>query len=360
MRILQVIESMTRGGAERLALELAREFAAAGHQSGILCLSAPGPWAETLKVEGLYAGCIAKRLGADLTCIERLARFIRDYDADIVNTHLFTANLWTRLAGLARRRWRLVVTLHNIDSWRRPIHKALDHCLSRAADHYVAVAAPVAAYWRKNGAQRTALTTIPNAVRCNATTYTRPLESLPATIRACGRLVPQKGFHILVEAASLMAASGIKFDLEIIGEGPERARLESMVMDKGLCDEVRFLGERDDARSLVAEADMVALPSLREGLPLVLLEAMHAGRPIVATRLDAVEYALTHEREGLLVKPGSPAALAKGMERMIALPGCAAAMGLAAKNRAGRDFAIKRVADSYLRLYQDLVPGGSP
>jgi len=360
MRILQVIESLTRGGAERLAVELAREFAGAGHHSRLVCLSSPGPWAEGIEREGLYAGCLGKRPGADISCVGKLRRFIREFEPDIVNSHLFTANLWTRLAGLGRRPWRLVVTLHNVDSWRRDVHRALDHVLIRAADRYVAVGPAVAAYWRRHGVRGARLAVIPNAVGWNGTPYVRPFLRKRPVLRACGRLVPQKGFDVLVEAAGLVASRGVEFTVEIIGEGPERARLVRAVRRLGLDGAVGLPGARDDARELIASADVFLMPSLREGLPLVLLEALHAGRPVLASRLGALAGVVTAGSEALLVEPGSPGALARGIERLLSNPDEAVAMGLAGRQRARREFTMERAAGSYLALYSRLLAGGAP
>jgi len=360
MRILQVIESLTRGGAERLALELAGEFKAAGHESRILCLRAPGPWAREAEQAGVYAGCIGKKPGIDASCVPRLRRFIDGFDADVVNSHLFTANLWTRLAGLGRRPWRLAVTLHNVDSWRGPLHRAVDRCLARAADHYIAVGPAVSDYWRRQGLSRWVMSLIPNAVRWNGAAYHRPFATASTVIRACGRLVPQKGFDVLVEAAFLALGAGARFTVEIIGDGPERRRLESAVRRRRLQGRVSFLGARDDARELIARADIFVLPSLREGLPLVLLEALHAGRPVVAARLPALEGVVADGREAVLVEAGSPGALAAGIQRLVADPARAAAMGLAGREKARRRFSIKRAARDYLRLYRNLLEGRRP
>lgn len=359
MKILQVIESLTRGGAERLAIELAREFAGAGHESRIVCLSSPGPWAEGLEREGLYAGCLGKRPGADISCVGKLRRFIREFEPDIVNTHLFTANLWARLAGLGRRPWRLVVTLHNVDSWRRPVHRALDHVLTRAADQYVAVGPAVAAYWRRGGVRGARMGVIPNAVRWNEVPYVRPFERKRPVLRACGRLVVQKGFDVLVEAAGLLAGRGAKLTVEIIGEGPEHGRLAHAVHRLGLDGTVSLTGARDDARELIASADAFIMPSLREGLPLVLLEALHAGRPVVASRLTALAGIVRARSEAILVDPGSPGALARGIERLLSKPDEAVAMGLAGRERARCEFTMERAAASYLALYSRLLEGGA-
>ncbi|MCD6405747.1 MAG: glycosyltransferase, partial [Planctomycetes bacterium] len=320
-----------------------------------VCLSRPGGWAAQLEAEGLYAGCLDKRPGVDISCVSRLRRLIGDLSPDIVHTHLFTANFWTRVAGLGTRPWGLVATLHNVDTWRSSLHRTADRLLSGAADRYVAVGNEVGRYYLSEGIRATRLLVIPNAVDWNGREGQPPLQNPLATIRACGRLVPQKGFDVLVEAAGILAARGERFRLEIIGDGPERRRLETAIDRKGLAGRVFLTGERDDARDLVAACDIFVMPSLREGLPLVLLEALHAGRPIVATNLPALSGVVKDGREACLVKRGSPGALAAAVSRMLAERGWARALAAAGQRRARREYSIERAADSYIDIYRKVI-----
>jgi glycosyltransferase involved in cell wall biosynthesis len=270
----------------------------------------------------------------------------------VVNTHLFTANLWGRLAGLRRRDWGLVVTLHNLDTWRGPMHRLADVALSGVPDRYVAVGPAVGRYYQREGVAAGKLSVIPNAIRWNGTHCPTPLVNGKPIVRACGRLVPQKGFDVLLEAAEALKRRGTAFELEIIGEGPQRPALEAMRENRGLSESVRLLGARDDARELIAAADVFVMPSLREGLPLVLLEAMHAGRPIVATRLPALEGVAEDGRESVLVEPGSPQALARGIERVLHDRCTARAMGEAGRRHAQKSFSMRRAAEEYLEVYR--------
>lgn len=350
MRVLQVIESLTRGGAERLVVELAREYARLGHESRVVCLSSPGPWAERLAAEGLYAGCLGKRRGFDPSIIGKVNGLIDELASDVVNTHLFTSNLWTRLAALRRRDWGLVVTLHNVDTWRRLHHRALDCALVRVADHYVAVGEEVERYWRGHGVPGARMTLIRNAVDWNGRKCPRPLANGAALIRACGRLEPQKGFDVLVEAAGVLAGGRRGFVVEILGGGPEKERLQRLIETRGLRDRVKLVGERD-GREFIAAADILVLPSRREGLPLVLLEALHAARPVVASRLPSLVAVVADGREALLVEPDSPMALARAIERLMADPVAARAMAAQGRALAGREFSIERAASSYIDVF---------
>jgi len=357
MKVLQVIEALTLGGAERLVVELAHEYHRRGLDSKVLCLSQPGPWAAPLEAAGLFAGCIGKHRGVDFHALAALRRRIRELAPDIVHSHLFTANLWTRLASLPSKKHGLVITVHIVDSLPTPVHYLADRLLAPVADRYVAVSAAVHDHYTAHGIPLQRLRTIPNGIKWDGIESVEPFTRPVPLIRACGRLVPQKGFEQLIRAAAILAKRGRDFTIEIIGEGPERARLTQQIETAGVVDRVKLLGSRDDSRRLIAECDVFVLPSRKEGLPLVILEAMHAGRPIVASNLSCLSGVLSDDKEAVLVEVDSPEALAAALARMFADPSAAKAMGRLAQTRARADFSIERAASSYIEVYDEILGG---
>lgn len=357
MRVLQVIEALTIGGAERLVIELTRELAARRVDSRILCLSAPGAWARDAETDGLYAGCLGKNPGLDLSIVSKLKGAIERLAPDVVQSHLFTANLWARLAALWPRRWRLVTTLHNQDAWRGWRHRAADRLLARVPDACVAVSEAVAGYYGNHGIPAGRLSVIPNGIAPGSELPVEPLSAGVPVIRACGRLVPNKGFDVLVSAARLLCDRGASFRLEIVGDGPVRSELEKAIGDAGVSDCVRLLGERTDARSLIAGADVFVLSSRLEGLPLVVLEALHAARPVVATDIAGLMGIVENGVTGLVVPVENPAGLAGAVERLIRDPALARRLGLEGQRLARSQFSIGRTADAYMALYATLVNG---
>jgi glycosyltransferase involved in cell wall biosynthesis len=349
---MQVIEALTVGGAERLVVELAGEFAQRGVENGVLCLSTPGRWARDLDSRGLYLGCVGKSRGVDLAALGVLKRRIREFAPDVVHSHLFTANLWTRLAFRKRRRHAAVVTLHNIDDWRRAIHRFADGVLRRATDAFVAVSPAVRDYYVLSGLRPESIAVIPNGIGWSEEEPAEPLRADVPVIRACGRLVPQKGFAALIEAARILDTRRVPFRMEIVGDGPERARLEELITRHGVAHKVTLAGGRDDARRLIASCDVFVLPSLREGLPLVVLEALHAGRPIIASDLDGLRGVLEDGDNALLVDPGSPAALASAVEKLLADRTVARAIARKGRASARSRFSIEQAAQSYLDVYE--------
>jgi glycosyltransferase involved in cell wall biosynthesis len=165
------------------------------------------------------------------------------------------------------------------------------------------------------------------------------------TILAVGRLVPKKGFPVLIEAASRLLAP---FRLRIVGEGPERPKIEAAIAAHALGDRVELAGPRthDDLPAEFAAAHIVVVPSItdatgdRDGLPNVVLEAMSSGRPVVASDVGAVSSAVVDGRTGVLVPPGDAEALAGALEFLSDQPDMRERLGREARARVEADFEL--------------------
>jgi glycosyltransferase involved in cell wall biosynthesis len=165
------------------------------------------------------------------------------------------------------------------------------------------------------------------------------------------RLDRQKGHRHLVEAAA--AVPDAVFVLA--GEGEERAALEGQVRALGLVDRFRFLGHRADVPDLLAACDVLILPSLFEGLPLSVLEAMAAGKPVVATAVGGTDEAVVHGETGLLVPPADPAALAAAIRAILTDPAMAERLGMAGRARVQREFSVARMTAEVSAVYESLL-----
>jgi glycosyltransferase involved in cell wall biosynthesis len=179
------------------------------------------------------------------------------------------------------------------------------------------------------------------------------LRGQRAIVLVPARLDPLKGHEFLLKAARTL--EGVQ--VVLAGDGPERARLEGLVDELALTERVSFLGFRDDMPRLLASADVVVLPSLAEGLPLSLLEAMAAGTPVVATAIGGTDEAIEDGVTGLLVPPSDVPALAAGLERVLADPAEAHRRAEAGAARVASLFRAERMVERIEALYEDLLVG---
>jgi glycosyltransferase involved in cell wall biosynthesis len=179
-----------------------------------------------------------------------------------------------------------------------------------------------------------------------------PLPRLfdPPVIGSIGRLDRQKGFDQLIRALALVPGAR----LVLVGDGPERASLELLAKEAGVEERVTFAGWRDGARRLLATFDVFVLPSRFEGLPLVIIEAMLARLPVVATRVGSVAEIVEDKETGLLVEPERPDQLAHALRTLVLAPQMRSSMGALGRTRAS-GFGADAMARRYEELYEEIL-----
>lgn len=181
------------------------------------------------------------------------------------------------------------------------------------------------------------------------------------------RLVPQKGISCFLKAAAMLVKD-YRVNFLIVGDGPLRRQLENETVALGLENRVVFAGERDDVPVILSALDIFVLPSLTEGFPLAILEALAAGRPVIATRVGGIPEIIADNHTGLLIKPGDPAELALAVaglltdrERTLSL---ARAGQLYVKEKFSAEQMVRRVEEEYLKILRAkgllAAPHGSP
>jgi glycosyltransferase involved in cell wall biosynthesis len=300
------------------------------------------------------------------TVVWRLARALRRFRPAILQTFLFHANLAGRIAGriagvrtivsgirVAEKRSRFPLVL---DRWTNWLVK-MNICVSRGVADFSIRAA---------GLSPQKIIVIPNGVDVARFSSTTPVDlaqfGIPSgsqVLLTVGRLDRQKGLGDLIEAAALVIPKYPRAHFLLVGEGPERAPIERLVRAKGLTDHVHLAGWRPDIPELLAAGQALVLSSVWEGMPNVVLEAMAAGLPVIATRVEGTPESVTDGETGILVPPQSPAALAAGIEGLLDDAARAGAMGRAGRERAAAHFSWDAMVDRYNELYASLCHGSS-
>jgi glycosyltransferase involved in cell wall biosynthesis len=345
---------------------LARAFAAGGHDVTVVSLGpATGSWIERdLADQRVTVRFLDKRPGLDVRVVPRLARVLRAARPDVVHTHLHVLKYLTPTRPL----WRgpIVHTLHNVASREAERSDlALQRVLFRSGVAAVAIGDEVArsvveVYGRParatipNGIPVAAMVAAPDA-RAAVRAELHAPDGAPVIV-AVGRLDAQKNHALLVEAMADPRLRALGARLWIAGDGPARGALRTQAALLGVEDQVTLLGVRGDVPRLLAAADAFVLSSDWEGNPLVVMEAMAAGLPVVATAVGCVPELVTPEC-GRLVRAGDAAGLAAALREVLADPAARARMGQASGARARSRFDLPVMASAYLDLFGALRGG---
>jgi glycosyltransferase involved in cell wall biosynthesis len=328
---------------------------------------ATGPLLERAAALGVEAA--APELGEGRGAAARLAAWLRGRAVDVFHVHAGIG--WEDLAAAAAGRAggaRVVLRTEHLPylltaPWQRAAHaRMLRHldrlvCVSEAsrASHLAAGVPPALLAVVRNGIEPRP----PRRGRA-ATRAALGLRAGDRVVLTVARLTGQKDPRTLLRAAPAVLAREPRARFLWAGVGPLGPVMRAAVRRRGLGRQVRLLGHRDDVPDLLAAADLFALPSRFEGLPLALLEAMAAGLPAVATRVSGVAEVVEPGRTGLLVEPGAPAALAGALARLLGRPDEAARLGAAARARAGREFGAGRMVGETWDLYRELLARAAP
>ncbi|WP_433435252.1 glycosyltransferase [Nonomuraea sp. CA-141351] len=361
-RVTLLIGQLGRGGAERQIVLLAQGLHARGIEVHVLLMSKGGPHEMILRDAGIKVrrlGFARRASGAPdlLRCLRGFARlilYLRNIRPEVLHAYLFECRLLGALAARLAGVPVMVAGWRNAGEPRRRSVLALERVAGRMTDHVVANAVAVAEEARavlKVPARE--LSVIYNGLRPCAFDEVEPQgvdTGLPVVL-CVASLSSQKGHRFLLEAASLLQRRGRPCTFVLIGEGPERRRLNGLARELGV--DARFLGERPDVQAFLARADVMVLPSLWEGMSNAVMEAMAMGRPIVATAVGGTPELL--EDRGLLVPARDAEALADGIARVLDDPDFAAALGRAACAWARKNLDADAMVDQHIQLYRRLV-----
>jgi glycosyltransferase involved in cell wall biosynthesis len=372
MRIVHLTASTFFGGPERQMLGLA-EALRPGFETTFVSF-AEGGRCEALLSACQRAGFRAEALGNDTPRLRAAAReltaLLRDQEADIVCSHGYKADLlgwWS-----ARRCGIPIVAVSRGWTWENRkvrTYEAIDRYLLRWVDQVVCVSEGQAAKVRQAGVPEQNVSVIRNAIRAERFGTRRPaarevLQGLfPSPRRlivgAAGRLSPEKGFDVLIRAAATIAEADRSIGFVLFGDGPLRDELARRIADAGLADAIVLAGHRKDLDDLLPHLDLSVLPSYTEGLPNVVLEAMAAGLPVVATAVGGTPEVVVEGETGYLIPPGDASALAARIKELLACESTRRTLGERGRLRVQECFAFETQARDYRSLFAQLENRGT-
>jgi len=364
--VVQYLDSDVFGGSEQVLLQLLAGLDRREWRPVLLHHPAPGlvPLIEASRAIDVPAHAVPRVTDANLVVrLPRLWRAIGDARPSVFHAHLNwpLSCKFGLLAAALRRVPAVVATVHlYVESLMNRNVRLQVRAVGAGVDRYLAVSRHVrdrlvaGAGLPQHKLRLVSNGIDPDAVGRVADPVLRArLAGAPdrPLVLAAARLSPQKAIGVLLAAAPLVPDAVFV----IAGDGPERASLEARAQALGIAGRVRFLGLRDDVPELLAVCDVFVLPSLFEGLPLSVLEAMAAAKPVVATRIPGTDEAVVDGATGILVPPGNAPALAAAIRAFLSDPVRAAAAGRAGLDRVRTQFSASAMVAAVAAEYEALL-----
>lgn len=360
LRCMFIITSMPVGGAETLLVNLMRRMDRRLVRPEVACLKTPGPLGEQIQNEfPLHSGLIGSKW--DVRILFRLIRLLRRRQIDAVITvgagdKMFWGRLAAHLAGVP-----VIASALHSTGWPDGVGK-LNRYLTPITDAFIAVADSHGEFLKdferfpsgkvhviRNGVDCQRF--VPNPDSRQSIRRELGLKSDTPLVGIVAALRPEKNHTMLLEVAEKIRQRIPETQWLIVGDGPERAGLETLAASLGISDHVRFLGTRGDTERVLAALDLFVLSSLNEASPVSILEALACGVPVVATDVGSVKESIVEGQTGRLVPSGDVAAMAEAVESLLSSPETRHRMGQTGQELVRNTGSL----ESMVQGYQDLV-----
>ncbi|HJT32845.1 MAG TPA: glycosyltransferase [Pirellulales bacterium] len=368
--ICQLLHSLVVGGAEVLAARLARQFRS-DYRFVFVCLDELGTLGHELSDDGFPVYVLHRRGGVDWHCMRRLARILRHESVRLLHAHQYTPFFYAAASRMLAKNVPIVFTEHGRHYPDHPRKKRMiaNRILLRRGDRLFGVGHAVRqALVDNDGFAAERVRVIHNGIDLQP--YDAPRDARRASVRRelgyephellivqVARLDYLKDHATAIRAFARICQRRPEARLLLVGEGPERPKIEREIAERHLGHSVRLLGLRQDVPALLAAADLFWLTSISEGIPLTIIEAMAAGVPVVATNVGGIGEVIDADRTGLLVGSGDDAALANSVCRLLESERLRGRLTETARGDALNRFSEARMHASYAAVYEEMLNG---
>jgi glycosyltransferase involved in cell wall biosynthesis len=367
VKVLQLISSGGYYGAENMLLNLCASQQKPGCENSLMLfynVHAPNvEFYERARRRGLSVRMVHCQGRADWRAVRQIEECIQEDGIQLLHTHGYKADLYGYVA--ARRSGKpIVATCHNWVGGTAAlgIYNRLDRMALKRFQRLAAVSDSVAQRLLDSGVSAKKIRTIANGIDVGLFERARPLPVFDfegnKVVGMVARLDLQKGFEYLLRAARELCAAFPGLKVVIVGEGPDRQAIEHMVQRFGLRSNVILAGQHSDMPGIYAAMDIFVLPSLNEGLPMTILEAMAASRPVIATRVGAIPKVIKDGETGLLVDPGDVDGLRNALARLLLDSDLCRCLGSAGHDWISGNYTSEAMALKYRQMYDEVL--GNP
>jgi glycosyltransferase involved in cell wall biosynthesis len=371
--ILYVIDNMEFGGGERGFAQIIYGINRSQYKVHVAC-NPGGEFEARLRAMGIRLERMSMKSKFNLFTILKLIRILKEGRFHIVHTQGARADFFGRVAG------RLVGVPHILCTMQMPVEgfdvgrlrKKIYRFIDSLTECYVETFIVVSDFLKKTLIERRGIPAQrvvkiyngielgqyhPDAERGKLRNEWGISQDIPF-IGAIGRMVWQKGFKYMIQAIPDIVRDVPDAKFLFVGDGPLREGLEALSEELRVKDNVIFTGFRSDIREILSAVNLLVIPSLLEGFPMITLEAMAMAKPIIATNIDGITEQITDGVDGILVLPKDPEALAKAIIRILGDKGSAQKLGLAARKKVEQEFSVEKMISETEKVYLSLLKAG--
>jgi len=364
--ILYLITSTNAGGTEKALFELISRIDRKRFAVYVCSLKQPGVFAKKIAsaADGFFSLGLSEagglRAAANfLPALFKLLGILQNIKPHIIHSFLFRANIIARLAGRLAGVPIIISSIRVLEAGKRYKH-LIDRLTAAMVDKYIAVSEAVRLFTLSQvHLPENKIVTIYNGIDCSGAPEKAPeplmVDSACCNIIFAGRFEQQKGHAVFIKALKQVKQQHANLKAYLFGEGPDEQHIRDMVVREGLAEHIIFMGVVDNIMPYMQQMNMCVLPSLWEGLPNVLLEAMAARCPIVATRIPGVDEIVLDGQTGILCEPGNASALAEALLRLIQNPELARAVAAAGRLRVEQRFSLETTVRDTVGVYEQLL-----
>lgn len=363
MKVLLLVVGLDVGGTEAHVLELASRIDRKKFDVLVCSLKPLGCLGLELRARGIRVMSLNGAGKCDLRVVARLRSVLKREKPDVVQAFLFWANVAARLCGRIMRSFPVISTYHDevVPEWW--LTRAIDRTTMKWTNYIVCCSEAVrSSVEQRIGVGKSRCAIIPFGVDTDR--FREPKGTVKGTIAlhsglpvigtVCRLLEPKKGLKYLLEAVARLEQEAGKpvCQVLIVGEGPAEADLRAASVRLGIDSRVIFTGVRRDIPDLLSLTDVFVLPSLYEGFGIALLEAMAAGKPVVATTVGGIPEFVASGQSGFLAPPGDAPALARALKQLLDDPEKARSMGRLGRDHVTKHYSIESVVKQHEQLYE--------
>lgn len=368
--MLHLIDSAGMYGAEKVILTLLEELKSSAFPGILGCIreieaEVPQIAKEAEKL-GIPVQYFTMKRGLNLSGLKQIRKFINDNNIHIVHSHGYKPNIFLSL--IPNKKFKTIATIHgwekNSVGIKGRAYEFLDSKALKRFDSVVAVSKAVVDDLMKRGIRKEKIDLIYNGIKMNNNShhlnilkirqkYGFPKEAF--IVGSVGRLTKVKGHEFFIKAMPSILNEIENCHFAIAGEGPLKEDLMSLIKKNNLSNNVKLIGYTENIGEFLAMIDLFVMPSLSEGLPIALLEAMANGKPIIGSNVGGIPEVITSESEGILIPPADSSAISKVIKKLYHDKGKIVRMAAMGKKIVEDNFSSVSMAEKYLQIYSKIT-----